>query len=433
MRHFSNIQAMRGVASLMVCLVHSVALPVSVGMEHVVPLWAAVGPAGVDLFFVISGFIIATVANEAGAKAQSRGALNIAREFAFKRAARIYPLYWIVFTIAILAAPYVWLAPDSIPKRPLWQLFFLVSPSNYKIMAAWTLVYEMYFYLIMTFILILSPRNIFKGLLVWSTLTIAAIGYFAYIREPRDFDVMFSPLLIEFMLGTVVAYLVKRGVRAHPIGAISVGVLWFAIGAYENSLPGYWLPWVRVLCFGPSGALIVYGVIAAEVQTGWTFSRAWQRLGDASYSLYIWHQLLFFSMLTISQKLGLFTILPGWTIVPAWIVIVIAWALVSFTFVEDPLRKKLESIVINRRASMMPTISPSPAWLRLAWNPLFFAAIFVLPTAAVVTSGAEQAPAVTLCRSKCRATGKRASECVRHMASRRGAGATCVQRRADGV
>ena len=322
MRHFSNIQAMRGVASLMVCLIHSVALPVSVGMEHVVPLWAAFGPAGVDLFFVISGFIIATVANEAGAKAQAQGALNIAREFAFKRAARIYPLYWIVFTVAILAAPYIFLAPDSVPKRPLWQLFFLVSPSNNIIMAAWTLVYELYFYLIMTFILILSPRNIFKGLLVWSSLTIAAIGYFAYIREPKDFDVLFSPLLIEFMLGTVVAYLVKRGVRAYPIGAVAFGVLWFAIGAYENNLvyennlyennlAGYWLPWVRVLCFGPASALIIYGVIAAEVQTGWTFSRAWQRLGDASYSLYIWHQLLFFTMLNISQRLGLLHYSPG--------------------------------------------------------------------------------------------------------------------------
>ena len=61
------------------------------------------------------------------------------------------------------------------------------------------------------------------------------------------------------------------------------------------------------------------------------------------------------------------------------------------------MRKKLESIVINRRVSIMPTISP--AWPRLGWSPLFVAAIFVLPTAAIITryspSGAVQAPAVT--------------------------------------
>ncbi|WP_161600938.1 acyltransferase family protein [Teichococcus oryzae] len=348
-RNFANIQAMRGIAALLVCLVHSVAMPVSVGMDPVVPFLGAVGPAGVDLFFVISGFIIATVADQAGDKAASRGRFKIAREFALKRVARVYPIYWVVFILAVLVSPYIFLAPSTVPERPLWRLFLLIDTNNNKIMAAWTLVFELYFYLVVGALLLLAPRRIFHGILAWASVTIILLAYFEVTGNPWRFAVPFSPVLIEFMLGTAIAYALKQGVTGHARMAIAAGVLLFAAGAYANHSFGDWRPWHRTIAFGPASALIIYGVVAHELKYGWTFKRPWQQLGDASYSLYIWHQPMFFGMLAISQWLGLFRHLPGIAIVPVWIMIVLGWSMLSFHCLENPLRKWLEGIITGRR------------------------------------------------------------------------------------
>lgn len=368
-RNFANIQAMRGVAALMVCLVHSVAMPVGVGMDYAVPFLGAVGPAGVDLFFVISGFIIATVASEAG-KAGGQGAFRLARDFALKRAARIYPIYWVVLLLAVLLSPYIFLAPATMPERPLWRLILLIDTSNNKIMAAWTLVFELYFYLVLSILLLVVPRHVFRGILAWAVVSTACIFYFEATQNLLRFMVPFSPLLLEFMLGTLIAYLCKRRIFFAPVGAIVTGVLFFAIGAYANNNFGSWQPWHRVIAFGPASALIIYGTIVFEVQHNWTFARPWQRLGDASYSLYIWHQTLYFAMLAISQRLGLFDVLPGYVIVPAWILIVMVWGFLSFHHIEDPLRRWIEGRITGRRQTV-PVLVPFPG--RLATLLVLFA------------------------------------------------------------
>ena len=346
--HFANIQAMRGVAALMVCLVHSAAMPISVGMDFAVPFLGAVGPAGVDLFFVISGFIIATVAADAGSKSADRDRFTTARDFALKRMARVYPIYWIAFILAVLVSPYIVLAPVSVPQKPLWRLFLLIETNNSKIMAAWTLVFELYFYLVIAMLLLLAPRHVFRGILVWALVTIGLIAYFQVTRNPLRFEVPFSPLLIEFMLGTLIAYAARRQIWLFPPGAIVTGVLLFAIGAYANHNFGNWDPSHRTIAFGPASALIIYGVIGYEIRYGWTFIRPWQRLGDASYSLYIWHQPLFFGMLAISLWLGLFQLVPGIVLVPIWILMVLSWSFLSFHCLENPLRKWLEGIISGR-------------------------------------------------------------------------------------
>ena len=370
---------MRGIAAACVCLVHSVAMPVGVGMDNVVPLFAAVGPAGVDLFFVISGFIIATVAVESGARA-SGFSFGIARDFALKRAARIYPLYWLVFLIALPVSQAIFLAPASMPVRPLWRLFLLVDPDNNKVMVAWTLVYELYFYLVIAGLLIAAPRKIFTGLLVWSAITVAFMMFFAVRHDARGYLVPFSPLLLEFMLGTLIAYLIRRGVNTWPISSLCFGVLAFAVGAFENYNHGSWQPWERTVAFGPASGLIIYGVLACETRFGWTFARPWQRLGDASFSLYIWHQLLFFSMLAISQHIGLFDVVPGAIIVVVWIAIVLAWGLISFRYIETPSRKWLEG-----RIAFLGRRDPKrPKYYQLAWTAAVLGVIVSLPVAATV-------------------------------------------------
>jgi len=348
LRQFQNIQALRGIAALIVMLVHSVAMPVDVGMGNLVALWGAIGPAGVDLFFVISGFIIATVAVDAGGRVKTRFALSEAAVFGLKRGARVYPIYWVVFGAALIAKSYgVFLAPAAVPDQPLWQLFFLVNPTNNIVMLAWTLVHELYFYVVVTILLAVFPRNMFRALFLWALVTLSFSFYLALRRDPLGGLVPFNPMIVEFIFGIVIAYLIRTGATSHAIGCISLGLVWFAVGAYENHNYGSWQPWQRTLAFGPSSALIVYGFLAAEIRFGWISAKAWRRLGDASYSLYIWHQLIFFCLLKLAQHHGWFEKIPGHYLVPMWMVGVLAWSFMSYYLIETPLRRRLELLIVR--------------------------------------------------------------------------------------
>lgn len=355
MRQFQNIQALRGIAALLVVLVHSVAMPVDVGMGNLVALWGAVGPAGVDLFFVISGFIIAMVSVGAGERIRTQFAFPEALAFGFKRGARVYPIYWVVLGAALIAKSYgVFLAPPAVPDQPFWQLFLLVNPTNNIVMLAWTLVHEMYFYVIVMLLLAFFPRHMFRALFCWALITLAFVLYFALRRDSLGGLVPFNPMIIEFILGIFIAYLIRKRVSAHAIGCIALGLVWFVFGAYENHNFGSWMPWQRTVAFGPASALLVYGFVAAEMRYGWVCSKAWRFLGDASYSLYIWHQLIFFTLLKLAQTYGWFKLVDGHYLVPMWIALALAWSFVSFRFVETPLRKKLEQIIAHAFARRRP-------------------------------------------------------------------------------
>ena len=98
-----SVQVLRAVAVLLVVWAHSIdaaeqshALPVQIGFFH----WENFGAAGLDIFFVISGFIVSLVAARAAERATvSRTAA--ARNFLQRRCTRIFPLYWIL-TLALI-------------------------------------------------------------------------------------------------------------------------------------------------------------------------------------------------------------------------------------------------------------------------------------------------------------------------------------------
>lgn len=80
---------MRCFAALMVLAIHTVAIPFPVNFGIITPFLAKYGPAGVDIFFVISGFIITTVAYYSGQKLTQTNRLTLVREFIIKRIIRI--------------------------------------------------------------------------------------------------------------------------------------------------------------------------------------------------------------------------------------------------------------------------------------------------------------------------------------------------------
>lgn len=338
---------MRCFAALMVLAIHTVAIPFPVNFGIITPFLAKYGPAGVDIFFVISGFIITTVAYYSGQKLTETNRLTLVREFIIKRIIRIYPIYWVVFIASLLLSPWVWLSPAFMPNYNDFGMFFLFERQNNTVMAAWTLTFELYFYFIVSLAFLIFPRNIFLGVAIWSVSTLAAILYFTFTQNPLVNQLPFIPILLEFMLGSLLAFLIQRKITAFPVSALAIGLLWFFVGAKINSNGGNWDFWYRTLCFGPAAALIIYGFMGLELNKGWVFHRYYQLIGDASYSIYIWHQLVIYSMMTVALDLGLFAHVPAYLFAIIWALAAFCWGMFFYFAIEKKILVFLGRVLID--------------------------------------------------------------------------------------
>lgn len=346
---FNNLQALRAVAALMVFFAHLV--PHGFGMDWFLYRFWWVGPAGVDLFFVISGFIVCYTAVKAGRTDEP--AHIAAGKFAIKRVVRIFPVYWIVLALAWLIAGHVELAPPDLPAYPAWRYWLLLVVHNNKVMLAWTLAYEMFFYLVLAVLILLSPRNIYRWLAGWVVLQAGVIALAGTYRA-TGFDnfgwVMTSPLVLEFAAGCLVAYLIDKGVRGGGWQSLLSGIFLFSVGIYVNSQLGNWQQAWRVILFAPGAAMIVYGLINIEADKGIILPRFLQRVGDASYSIYIWHQLVVAILVKVTHKFGLLGPLPGWALVICYGLICLAVGFISYLLIEKPTQRWIHTTLDRWRA-----------------------------------------------------------------------------------
>ena len=234
--------------------------------------------AGVDLFFVISGFVMVWASWDAFGQARS------VAPFVWRRLLRIVPLYWLLSaaTVAVaLAAPgavsdglrdgwgYVAASFAFVPWR---RLDGFVQP---VLRLGWTLEYEMVFYALVACALAL-PRRIALPALVSALLLLAVAGPLAASAwTPLAF--WSDPIVLEFALGIAVAVAAKRGWRAGVIGPL----LFAASLAVMSQAPD---GTARALVRGVPAALLVFCALS------WTGLHRWLvLLGDASYALYLVH------------------------------------------------------------------------------------------------------------------------------------------------
>ncbi|MGB3457099.1 MAG: acyltransferase [Litorimonas sp.] len=281
------VQALRGLAALLVLVSHLAQIEARSVASPLLPPSAEWGKMGVDLFFVISGFIMVYVTRDWQGASGRR-----VPEFLFARASRIYPLYWIV-SAALLG---VWLVrPDlvfsSSPNEPqLLNSVLLVPAYAYPMLeVGWTLVYEMMFYILFALLLILPARLRVMGLLAWAA--IVATGYIAGAQSGSALLFhLFSPLVLEFIAGALCGFVFLRveGTRRLGLGLAVAGLagllLWFGIGGtFEDQGPRVWrltLP----------GCALVLGAAWLD-RHGMAAPRLAVQLGDWSYSLYLTHLL----------------------------------------------------------------------------------------------------------------------------------------------
>jgi len=161
-------------------------------------------------------------------------------------------------------------------------------------------------------------------------------------------------LVLEFGLGCLICYLTHHGLRKYCKSALALSALFFLAGAMFAT-KGALMGWLRVETYGLGAAFLIYAVVTLEARDV-AFPRYLVRLGDASYSLYIWHYLLIQLLATASESSGLIEILPLRLrpfLVLAWIAVIYLIGFASFYLLERPLLRLTRAFwaQASRRAS----------------------------------------------------------------------------------
>lgn len=300
MTQLKSVQALRAIAALAVMLAHLQGLEKQMtgGGQLLAPLWIA-GVSGVDLFFVISGFIMVWVAGDWAPGAHS------SLKFMFSRILRIYPLWWLFAGVtAAYFLVYSGLPWDNDivreadgPMHLLKSFLLLPQQSPPVLTLGWTLIHEMYFYIIFALILLLPVKIRKPAFIVWAVIIAASTTLQLTGFTPNSLlSLALFPLTLEFLMGSAVAWLVLAGVSRLAWAALAAGLcaLVFAIITVDFTVASTIQPTHRMLAYGPAYALIVYGLVALERRGALdkVLPAKLVTIGDWSYSLYLSHILV---------------------------------------------------------------------------------------------------------------------------------------------
>jgi len=319
----ANIQVLRAVAALMIVAIHCGKLlrPLDIA----VPWWPS---AGVDIFFVISGFIMVHTSERT-----QPGAIQFLRD----RLIRIVPVYWL-FTGVMFGLVKATGAFAVGPADLLRSLLFIPygPPTHFfpLLYVGWTLNLEIYFYALFAIGLALVRDSLRRAALVTAMIAVPVI---AAPFLPRDSLLRFYglPMVLEFPCGMALALLHGR-IASMPRW---VWPCLLALGALLLIAdPMLALTAEAFARFGLPATLIVAGALAAEAQ-GWRLThRAAQGLGAASYVLYVSHLLVISVFNNIQRRVDLFASGPGAAALLAGaLAAVVLFALLAHRLIERPL------------------------------------------------------------------------------------------------
>lgn len=336
-----SVQMLRAIAALAVVFFH-------------IPLFRN-GDWGVDIFFVISGFIMAMVTAQSGS------------HFFTKRVIRVVPLYWLgtlgVFAVALVLPSLLDNTTADVPGL-LKSLFFIpyqkgeyVQPLLYL---GWTLNFEMFFYALFAVSMAISHRH---RLLICSSLLLALV----VLGHLVTFEALLAKfytqqILAEFVLGMGCYAIYKRtagwraaspgkGERAGLItlGLVALVYMPFAGGLAESLGRG--------LAWGIPAAVVFLALVhgLSGVRLPWVLVL----IGDASYSLYLFHPYV----LKVFNKLFHVFDTPGvlaYVMTPVSIALCCVVAIGIYRWVELPMTHWLRTVFISRSKQVnQPQVLPA--------------------------------------------------------------------------
>lgn len=365
-----SLQALRALAALLVVLSH--ALHEASGFlaaqgiafkDKIIP-----GDAGVDIFFVLSGFIMVYVS------AGQWGQPGAAQRFFLRRLTRVVPLYWFFTTlmlIIVIAAPSLSDSSTASLREIFGSYAFLPFARESDglvrpiLALGWTLDFEIAFYTLFALCLFLPGR-----MAVWATgftLIVAATTGLVWAPSYPAFSFWTNPIILEFGLGMAIGWAYTQGLRL-PASALLPGVV-MAMMVLAIAPPlAHDMDPMRVIHYGLPAMILVSVCSLASSAKDHARLPAWITLhGDSSYSLYLSHPFTLGIVTVVWVRLDLHTLslsLFG-TGVSAWLYVVaaaLACAVVGrlvYRYVEQPMLRVTNSW-LNKSAPMMAHAHPEP-------------------------------------------------------------------------
>lgn len=331
----ASLQCLRGCAVLLVVLAHAGVQVTNTHGSWPLPDFVRAGAIGVDLFFVISGFIMYHTGS---------GGFGVPGEparFLRRRFLRIYLPYWIVFATTLVAGGSGALPA---PAALIRSFFLLPQVGELLVRQSWTLVHEVRFYVVFGLLLVWPLRRAAWGMVAWAvgSWAVLLVSYFEPASLSRSLaaqalNYLFHPNSLEFLLGVLAAAIVQKARTTRTTDRL---VLAAGLASSLAALLGYTsiekeTRYRELTVFMLPSFLLVLGSTLCERRAAWWHPRLLGLLGNASYSVYLTHWLLLGWGVPLFVATGSRAAVVAQTWMLAGLVIVCGW--VFHRTVERPL------------------------------------------------------------------------------------------------
>jgi len=360
-RKLATIQDLRAIACLGIVVAHArVWQQFNFDGKAVIGIWSNVAQVGPDIFFTISGFIMM---NSAWRPLDGWRGFG---QFFKRRFLRIYPTYWTVAIPVLMLWCWnpLWWNPYFV-KEPhhLWDVIsssLFLLPQNHPplLVVAWTIIYEVYFYLMVSFIFLFKTRGRLVAIGLWA-LVIVAVNLVPHMHQKPLARVISSPLCLEFITGIFLAAaftleLPKLRSRVAIAGCVLAAflIIWAALSYTEMSYFFDHHRW-RVFCFGPPVTLIVVMSLWMEKQGRWTVLGKLSAIGDRSYSLYLLHVPIYQS---VFKAVAFFQPIPSSLVIALATLLALAIMVPATEFLYQKVEKPYGQLGSSRRKGVTPEL-----------------------------------------------------------------------------
>jgi len=337
-----GIEYARGLAAVMVVFYHAARhMKLNIGYLPMGGI-AQFGHAGVDFFFVLSGFIIFYIHNK------DIGQPNRLPYYVQRRFTRIFPLYWTVFISQIVLSTLF--SSHHLPEISfLYQSFFLLpTVTDPYVGVAWSLQQEIIFYIIFS-VVISNFKFGFFAISIWFSLIVANWLLIIPVSSNTFTTKIFLDYNIEFYFGMLAAWLTIKRLISNTLLFLAVGsVLFIGTGTAENlNLINGYTSGAR-LAYGLSSFLMILGFVGLRKIDG-LIGITLNTLGTASYSIYLTHLIFIGIVYKVLEFTGLFSQPPDWFIYIILSISGIIGGIFVSKFIEYPLMRFVEHFFFPKR------------------------------------------------------------------------------------
>lgn len=343
-KYSNGLQVLRGLAALMIVFLHLGVAEARYGTLFGMKFLEGfrLGAAGVDIFFVISGFVMVLV---------TRNKLVTPVRFLAHRLSRIYPNYWVYFLLVTLT----WMirpewVNSSLAGTPdfLSSLVLLPSRGVPAVSVAWTLEFEIFFYLVFALLLWISRARVATTV----ALTMSVLVLLGVLFQPANIilERITHPLILEFAAGAYLGQFMLYKRVPYTVLMLPLSLLIFTLHQFGFELADFLHlgeDFERVINFGIPAVLLVLGVVALDMRYDIKYPRLLINIGNASYTLYLSHILLISAAGKLWSSLGLNNHLSNLIFDIILLLACVVYALLAYVYIEKPLLKRTRKFLMN--------------------------------------------------------------------------------------